>query len=177
MAESNIQLYSTLGTVCLIISIVAFALAIFFFFYFDIPAIFALKTGRAKKKTLERIQKQNSYTDKIRRETFSGSLGSRPQASPAARNVSIADPESTGKRDMDTVSLNEATDTSLLSNTADTSLLNKEADTSVLSQESGATSLLGASAQAVHGKQRSLDPQWKFDILEEIVMIHTNELI
>lgn len=182
-AESNIELFGTLSTVCFVIAIVAFLLAAFFFFYFDIPTVFALKTGRAKKKTLERIQQQNSYTDKIRKEAQAAPV----HEAPSSQHVIITNPDETNKRNVDTVALNDSADTSLLQNEtetallkneAETSLLKNDAETALLSSRDGETSLLNGASDLLAGAKPSIkDPSWQFELLEETVMIHTKELI
>ncbi len=167
-AESNIELFGTLNTICLVIAILAFLLAVFFFFYFKIPTVFALKTGRAKKKTLERIQKQNSYTDKIRHEETDPSLKSdRP-----SRKVVEPPVDASGNRDVDTA---------LLSNDAQTSVLSNDTETALLSERDDQTSLLHGDSmhlkEAKSTKATAKKKKGRFEILEEVIMIHTQELI
>ncbi|MBE6984359.1 MAG: hypothetical protein E7434_01870 [Ruminococcaceae bacterium] len=172
-AESSIQLYDTLNTICLVIAILAFLLAIFFFFYFNIPTVFALKTGRAKKKTLDRIQKQNSYTDKIRRDTETAPV----QAQQPSQNVIITPPDTSSKRDTDTAALTDVADTSLLKNEAETALLSNDAETSLLSGKNDETCLLSGDSAYLAGAKPAKNPNWHFELIEEIMMIHTKELI
>lgn len=71
-----IEVYSIGFYVCLGITILGFALAIFFFLFFDIPTVFALMTGRAQKKTIERIEKRSAKIASVRTSTgnLSGGL-------------------------------------------------------------------------------------------------------
>lgn len=61
-----IEIYSICFYIFLGIAILGFALAVFFFFFFDIPTVFALMTGRAQKKTIERMEKRNAKNASIR---------------------------------------------------------------------------------------------------------------
>lgn len=56
-ATQQISLYSNLFYFSLTIAILGFLMAVFFFFFFDIPTVFALMTGKARKKTVQKIQK------------------------------------------------------------------------------------------------------------------------
>ena len=172
--ESNIQLFGTLSTICLVIAILAFLLAVFFFFFFDIPAVFALKTGRAKKKTLDRIQKQNSYTDKIGKKADAEPVGSRS----SAQKVVLSPSEALTKRDSETVALGAMEDTSLLRDDPATSLLSKDEETSLLFAPDGETSVLAGATNILSGNAPQAEkPNWPFEIFEEVIMIHTKEMI
>lgn len=173
-SESNIELFGTLSTICLVIAIVSFLLAVFFFFYFDIPAVFALKTGRAKKKTLDRIQKQNSHTDKFRK-----NAEAEPKKDDGvAQKVILSPSEALDKRNADTVALGSDADTSLLRNDPETALQNKDAETSLLSAADGDTGLLAGVTDILSGNApRFEEPKGLFEIIEEVVMIHTQEII
>ena len=52
--------------VCLALCGLFFVLSIVLFFVFNIPLIFNIRTGRAKKKTIEEMQKANSQTGRLR---------------------------------------------------------------------------------------------------------------
>lgn len=56
--SQEIQFYSVCFYVFLGIAILGFTLAIFFFFFYDIPSIFARMTGWEQKKAIERMEKQ-----------------------------------------------------------------------------------------------------------------------
>lgn len=55
--EQSITLFSTGFYIFLAIAVIGFGLAVFFFFRFRIPLVYALMTGKAQKKTIEKMQK------------------------------------------------------------------------------------------------------------------------
>lgn len=52
--------------VCITMCIAFFVLSVILFFVFDIPLIFNLRTGRAKKKTIEEMQRASSSVGRLR---------------------------------------------------------------------------------------------------------------
>lgn len=74
-ATAQISLYTTLFYVSLGITVVGLALAVFFFFYFDIPTVFAMMTGKARKETIRRMEEQNAKTGNLRFEYPVGNSG------------------------------------------------------------------------------------------------------
>ena len=52
--------------VCLALTVILLILTIVFFFVFNIPLIFNVRTGRAKKKTIEQMKKKNSETGRLK---------------------------------------------------------------------------------------------------------------
>lgn len=75
-AQSLIQLYQTGFYVCMGITILAFLSAVFMFFKFDIRMIFAIKTGRAAKKTIEKMAEANAVTGRLRQDEMDYQTGS-----------------------------------------------------------------------------------------------------
>lgn len=67
--SDNLKLIEILN-VCfyftLIVSIVFLALAVVFFFVFKIPQIYMMKTGKARRKTVEKMQSVNSQTGRLK---------------------------------------------------------------------------------------------------------------
>lgn len=67
---------------CLILSIVCFVITIVMFFAFNIRMIFNIRTGRAKKRTVEEMQKVSSETGRLRAngKTLTSKLGKKSSA-------------------------------------------------------------------------------------------------
>lgn len=61
----KINLFRTLFYAALVAAIIFLVLAIILFFVFRIPQIYMIKTGRAQKKTIEQMRKQNSETGRL----------------------------------------------------------------------------------------------------------------
>lgn len=65
-AVQQISLYSTLFYVFLGIAILGLAVAVFLFFYFDIPSVYALMTGKARRETISKMEEQHAKTGNLR---------------------------------------------------------------------------------------------------------------
>ena len=63
--ERLISIYHTGFIVCAILLVVGIALAVLFFFMFDIRNVYMIRTGRAKQKTIEEMQARNLKTGKL----------------------------------------------------------------------------------------------------------------
>ena len=66
--ERMINVYHTAYIVFLVLTIVLFCLTVFMFFKFDIRKIVDMKTGRGKKKSIQRMEEINAQTGKLRQE-------------------------------------------------------------------------------------------------------------
>ena len=67
-STQTMELFNTLFYVSLTIAILGLIAAVSLFFLFDIPTVFALMTGRAKKKTIERMISQSGKGESLRKE-------------------------------------------------------------------------------------------------------------
>lgn len=66
MDVSIINLMNTCFMVCLVFTILFFAISVLLFFVFDIRTIFSIKTGRAQAKTIKEMSKANASTGRLR---------------------------------------------------------------------------------------------------------------
>lgn len=64
-AEELIPIYHSLFYVCMAGSILFAALAVFFFFMFDIRRVFNVQSGRAERMTVERMRAENAATGRL----------------------------------------------------------------------------------------------------------------
>lgn len=64
--ESMISVLKTSLSVCIAFAILFFIISVVLFFLFDIRTIFNIRTGRAKKKTVQEMQAANSKTGRLR---------------------------------------------------------------------------------------------------------------
>ena len=64
-SEKLINLYHNGFIVCIILAILFFVAAIVMFFVFDIRNIFNIKTGRAQKRKIDEMEKENSLTGRF----------------------------------------------------------------------------------------------------------------
>ncbi len=66
--QRALDIYRAGGIICLILLILSVLLAVLFFFLFDIPNIFMLRTGRGKKLALQKAAENNAKTGALRNE-------------------------------------------------------------------------------------------------------------
>lgn len=64
-AEELIPIYHSLFYVCMAGSILFAALAVLFFFKFDIRRVFNVQSGRAERMTVERMRAENAATGRL----------------------------------------------------------------------------------------------------------------
>ncbi len=171
----SISILQTGFIICLAFAIVFFIISVVLFFVFNIRLIFNIRTGRAKKKTIEEMQKANSETGRLRAKgkSLTSKLGSdtppESQFSGFQKNYT----SSSGSGSETTSSLeNVMENTSYSVNVpsykyanenesefAETSLLNEadiSSETTLLSDENDSTG---------------------FKILQRMIFIHTDEII
>lgn len=146
-AAEEIALYNDLFYVSLVVAIIGLGFAIFFFFYFKIPVVFALMTGSAKRETLQRMEEQNARTGKLR-SAHTGPTGA------GSRKASVTLPKTTELNLPQTAEMQQpvgapasGAETSVLG-MGETSVLGM-GDTSVLGM--GETSVLGMGETSVLG--------------------------
>lgn len=65
-AESLIGIYRTCFYICMVITILGLANAVFLFMKFDVRGIFEIRTGRAAKRTIQKIAEANAMTGRLR---------------------------------------------------------------------------------------------------------------
>ena len=65
-AIARIELYDNLFYAFAGIAAVSLVLAIFFFIRFDIPGIYAIMTGKQRKRTIQEMEQRNHETGKLR---------------------------------------------------------------------------------------------------------------
>lgn len=160
-AQAQIELFGALFYVCLVIAIIGLGLAVLFFFIFDIPSVYALITGKAKRQTVERMAAQNSKTGRLQQMPISENIGGAGQAVQNPAPAAIYE---------QTAQLDVVADTSILSEQA--------AETSVLSAQAGETSVLSRSNNAESPDRKvNTAPAIRFEITENTLVIHTTEII
>ena len=168
-ALAQISLYNNLFYVFLGISVLGFVMSFFFFFYFDIPTVYTMMTGKAKKDTIRRMEERNAKGGSLHLKTAgqSGQTGKSGRTDRAAKaKIAYTAP---------TVPTQPA-ETAVLQTTAP--------ETTILENEAGRTVLLHGSRQPAAGES-PVQPQpsqperqsFRFQVTETTVVIHTNELI
>ena len=186
-AVEKIALFDNLFFVFVGLAIVGLIFAVFFFFFFDIPKVFSLITGRNRKQALEQMQDRSVSGKSLRSRGDTSTQLKRP-AQPLAESGELTATDLTPLRDQPAAPPDVTDETVLLNNTVETTVLTEEKpdavydkpDTTVLNpsmrsrpmrEEEGATALLTRreSNQDLSGLN--------FSITEEILFIHTDEVI
>ena len=157
---------NTAFIICLVLGFVCLALAVLFFFLFDIPRVYLLRTGKGARKTIKKMEEINAQTGRLRRVNeeymlsedtpLTGEIGHTPShdiSAPAAAPVQRADENAT------TV-LGQQIETTVLSN-SETTVLN-----------SGTVDSAATNAYSYRRKTTG-----RFDVVASIVMTHSDEII
>ena len=172
--EQLIAIYHTGFIVSIIVMFIGLALAVLFFFLFDIKNIFMIRTGRAKQKSIADMQQRNLQT---------GKLSSSPYTVSDKKQGDVVQPVQPVKRQPEaTAALSNndisglAMETSLLAETNNSAskeeaLLNME---SSQYEAPGTTVLAGNDHPQV---QTSTSAKPKFTVTERTIVTHTNEII
>ena len=189
--ERLISIYHTGFIVCAILLVVGIALAVLFFFMFDIRNVYMIRTGRAKQKTIEEMQARNLKTGKLSTSapyTDSGELRRKEEKRktgafktgafrfPEKRKVTVEPPKESpvrpqtapGSSPGETVLLNE---TPAAANTAASAVRSA----AVPSIDPMATEVLSADKKAA--EPAATKTGFRFTITERTIVTHTSESI
>lgn len=186
-AAEQISLFNTLFYVFMGIAALGLALSVFFFFFFDIPSVYAMMTGKAKRDTIRKMEEENFKTGKLRNQypkhtgdmKHSGRIGHSGRT--ASKRATIAHhqnsvPTAEPPQIYETGVLNmDIPGTTVLSNMA--------TETVVLYDGCGKTVPLNpAETDCCQPVPMPIDPiqnmsQIRFQITENTMVIHTNEFI
>ena len=69
-SEQFIGIFHIGFIVCLVLSVIFAGLSLFFFFKFKIRDVFNFLTGRAQRRTIQKMEEENAQTGKLRQDTF-----------------------------------------------------------------------------------------------------------
>ena len=195
--EQLIAIYHTGFIVSIIVMFIGLALAVLFFFLFDIKNIFMIRTGRAKQKSIADMQQRNLQTGKLSSSPYtdSGEIRNKKERRKTGafktgafrfsdkKQGDVVQPVQPVKRQPEaTVALSnndisgQAMETSLLAETNNSAskeeaLLNME---SPQYEAPGTTVLAGDDRQQMQAPT-SVKP--KFTVTERTIVIHTSEII
>ena len=183
---NSISILQTGFIICLAFAIVFFIISFVLFFVFNIRLIFNIRTGRAKKKTIEEMQKANSETGRLRANgrTLTSKLGGKnsPPASQFSafekNDVSFYDgSEATGS--LEDITQQTSYSVSAPSYKASDEYKSEFAETSLLNESGNIaeTSLLNEGDDIAETTLLSGQQGDEFKILQKMVFIHTDEVI
>lgn len=177
-AVEQIELYSTLFYVFLGIAVLGLALAVFFFFYFDIPAVRAMMTGKARQETIRRMEEKNAKTGNLRFQ-YPGNTGDISRSGNTGR---IGRSGNTGRIGRTGRTGQTGTMRAARPNPAPAQ---SEPETAILQSTVAETAVLGGAAAQQQqdgelGQTAMLNRSnsgFRFEITQSTVVIHTDEII
>ncbi|MBE6707677.1 MAG: hypothetical protein E7578_00360 [Ruminococcaceae bacterium] len=156
---------STAFVICLVLGCVCLALAVLFFFIFDIPRVYLVRTGKGARKTIKKMEEINAQTGRLRRVNeeymlsedapLTGDIGHTP-----SHDISSTPQMQGGAEGNATTVLGQQIETTVLSNN-ETTVLNGGVQNNAVS--------------SAYSYQRKTSG--KFDVVTNIVMTHSDEII
>lgn len=175
-ASQKMQLFQNLSLVFAAIAIIGLSLSIFFFFFFNIRDVYALKFGKAKRQTIERMAANNSKTGRL--QAVSGLT--RDKTVSVVQNPALPITEEIHPGDQGSPSAGiQANETAGLGTTPDTTVLGGTAGTTILNTpDSGAGETVVLTAQSpVAASGVPAEVSIRFEITESTMVIHTKEIL
>ena len=184
-AVESITLFNGLFYVFLGIAALGLLLAVFFFFYFDIPTLRAVMTGKAKEESIRKIEEQNKKTGNLRFQypVSSGDMkrhghtGKMDKSGKLGRSAKLSQPEPQPVQTYAAPPAEERLETGVLSQqTPETAVLNYDApETTALGVQNPPVQEADDAGQTA--PLRPVAPDFRFEITQNIIVIHTDELI
>lgn len=175
-AQQQIEIFTWGFRACLGVMILGYGFAIFAFFKYKIPTIFALMTGRVQKKTIEKMREsgqlrtadeleedaamaggnQSTYADED--EFNTEPISAMPVMGQPYQQTTMLRPE------METTMLRPESETTMLAPEPETTMLASEAETTMLSPSEAETTMLSAEAETSVLKSESQNTADNFEI-------------
>lgn len=166
-ALENIELYQNLIYISYAVAMIGLGLAVFFFFYFKIPEVFRLMTGRGKKEKMQKISEENFKTGKIRFNSTTGPTKHPRSASGHTGSIAAVHIQSESRELTETIE-----------------------ETAVLEKPQEETTLLASGQTDVEPETDVLHPQTVavpvqpvapdnagFEVVEQTMLVHTDEQV
>lgn len=163
-AQQLIQAYRLGFNISAILTVLAILSAVFIFFKFDIRTIFSIRTGRAAKKTIEKMAMENAKTGRLRQDEILVTEGSAAHNAQSLSGGNIPP----GTADEQTAPLGAAA--------AQTDVLAANCR-DVPHQPPFASGVPATPVTAPIFPAPVAQPGFPFTITENVMIIHTNELI
>lgn len=165
---------NTAFIICLVLGFVCLALAVLFFFLFDIPRVYLLRTGKGARKTIKKMEEINAQTGRLRRVNEEYMLSEDAPLTGEIGHTPSHDIGASAQR-------SEENATTVLGQRADenaTTVLGKQIETTVLSNSETTvlnSGMVDSAATNAYSYQRKTTG--KFDVVTSIVMTHSDEII
>ena len=184
ISEKIISLYHNLFLVCLILALVFFALAVILFFVLDIRTVWALKSGRHRKKAIKKLEESTALSGRLKQkertnmqyvaQEMKDDMGVRQKARPGIRKVEHAVEAAAPI----TAEMPAPQTTSEVPTSEDTAVLSNDSGTEVLQENMMVQSVTEIAEDVSTGAMKNGDVVvGKFVIVKDLMMIHTEEVI
>jgi len=174
---------SIISVACYAAAVFFLILAVFFFFFFRIPSVMGDLSGRTARKSIakNRLRNEKSGSKSYRpsdvnknRGTITGSMSEKVgRADKTGKKA-----EKKSKKELVFATMDDRPETGLLNENSATSVDTNETaplDTVVSGEDSGTTEMLDA--VAVPEKSFIRGGGMKLTLLDEVIMVHTDEVI
>ncbi len=180
--------YKTAYVVCLVLGILLFALAVTFFFVFNIPKVIQFKTGTGAKQTIKRMKEINASTGRLSNKDkyMIAAEGNTAETAPLPgenqsdidqvfkpANVSVAPAQQTGSASV------PATETNTGNSGGNLTTVLGQSETTILSSGGETTVLTGEIAADTPSAEYSYkrETQGRFDVGFTLKFTHSDEII
>ncbi len=169
--ESTISLLKICFSICLALTIVFFIIAVVLFFVFDIRTIFNIRTGRAKRKTVQEMQEANSRTGRLRVDGKTQTAQLRKENKPRKGQPVIQPPTKSNAylRNNVTEDVREAS--------RQYEERQRPYDDEASTRELEETAMLNQSPYDTRQTELLTERKVKFNITKKVVIVHTKEIV
>lgn len=166
------ELYQNISTVAFVLAAIFFIVAVILFFVLDIPAVLGELSGKTAAKQVAEIRAANKNAVAKRRTVSTSASTTQRTTSKLTQNTTNQLGKTGQMRKTNTIDETEllSPETELLTN--ETTLLGPE--TTLLSPE---TTLLSPETELLSPETTLLSPQVEFEIIQDVVVVHTREII
>ena len=163
-ALESISLYQNLVYISYAVAVIGLGLSVFFFFYYNIPDVFRLMTGRGKQEKLKKISEENFKTGNIRFNSTTGPTKHSNNARGHTGSIAAVHIKSESQE--------------LTEPVAETSVLEKPVgETTVLENPEQETTVLLHRQDAPAATQPAAVKDIHFQVVEQTMLIHTDEQV
>ena len=171
-AGTDSNIWQILFIVLLVAGIICFVLAVLFFFLFDIPGVYLLKTGKGARKTVKKMEEINAETGRLRKQNdyMVSQVGSGTTAETGeTMDPALNQPFQSSSTTVENTSSEGGNQTTVLGQSGSTVMDNNE--TTVLN----ATAEFADASTSTYQYKRETDG--KFDVTFSLMFTHSDEII
>ncbi len=171
-AGTSSNIWQLLFIILLVAGIICFVLAVLFFFLFDIPGVYLLKTGKGARKTIKKMEEINAETGRLRKvnEYMVSQVATGNTAETGEQmDPALHQPFQATSATVDNASSEGGNQTTVLGQNGSTVMASNE------------TTVLNANAEYADAADNSYvykrETNGKFDVTFSLVFTHSDEII